>query len=345
MQETNDTSISLNEIRADEFRELQINAYKNDIARLHRRLDEFVAVSCPACGGQSSNYRFEKYKCKFVECNTCSTLFMSPRPTPAVMDDYYSNSENYAIWNKYIFPKSEASRREKICRPNLERIIDECRRQGMEKPAFLEIGPGFGTFSALAKDSGFFSTVSVVERTPSMAEACRAKGLHVIESALEDVANEFFEAADVVVCFEVIEHVFEPIDFLAGVSRMLKPGGLFMFTCPNGKGFDTEMLREASPSVDTEHVNLFNPQSAEVLLRRAGFEVMCAETPGRLDVELVRRAVLAKEVDLTGAPFWQTLLLEEFETIGADFQRFLVEHNLSGNMRVIARKTANPDCL
>lgn len=123
---------------------------------------------------------------------------------------------------------------------------------------------------------------------------------------------------------------------------MLKPGGLFMFTCPNGKGFDTEMLREASPSVDTEHVNLFNPQSAAVLLNRASFEVMCVETPGRLDVELVRRAVLAKEVALTEAPFWRTLLIEKFDTIGADFQRFLVEHKLSGNMRVIARKNAHP---
>jgi hypothetical protein len=133
------SALTLNEIRSDEFKALQENAYKNDLVRLHKRLDEFVTASCPACGGQSANYRFEKYKCKFLECETCSTLFMSPRPSPSVMDDYYSNSENYAIWNKYIFPKSEAIRRERICRPNLDRIIDECRQLGIDKPAFLEI--------------------------------------------------------------------------------------------------------------------------------------------------------------------------------------------------------------
>ena len=330
--------ISLDEIRSEEFRELQENAYKNDIARLHKRLDEFVAVPCPACGSERAKYRFEKYRCKFLDCEVCDTLFMSPRPSPAVMDDYYSNSENYAIWNKYIFPKSEVSRREKICRPNLERIIGECKQREMKDPVFVEIGPGFGTFSELVKDSGFFSSVSVVERTPSMAKACRDKGLNVIESSLEEVGDEFVEAADVVACFEVIEHIFEPIDFLAGVTRMLKTGGLFMFTCPNGKGFDTEMLGVASPSVDTEHVNLFNPKSAAVLLERAGFEVLCVETPGRLDVELVRRAALTNEVGLGQAPFWRTLLVEQFEEVGLDFQHFLVEHNLSGNMRVIARK-------
>lgn len=337
----NTQNLSLNEIRSDEFRLMQENAYKNDLVRLHRRLDEFVSTPCPACGGQSANYHFEKYRCKFLECKACSTIFMSPRPTPEVMDDYYSNSENYTIWNKYIFPKSEANRREKICRPNLDRIIVECRKRGLDKPAFLEVGPGFGTFSALANDSGYFGNVSVVERTPSMADACRAKGLHVIESALEDVPHDFFEAADVIACFEVIEHIFEPINFLSGISRMLKPSGLFVFTCPNGKGFDTEMLRDASPSVDTEHVNLFNPQSIAVLLNRAGFDVMSVETPGQLDVELVRRSVLENKTYLKDNPFWRTLFIEKFDTMGADFQHFLIKHNLSGNMRVIARKNTN----
>lgn len=342
MDNASNEPLGLNETRSDEFKGPQKKAYQNDIARLHKRLDEFFAVPCPACGGQHYSYRFEKYKCKFLECETCSTLYMSPRRTPAVMDEYYSNSENNATWNKYIFSKSEASRRDKICRPNLERIFDEGRQQGFEKPYLLEMGTGFGTFSAFANDYGFFVSVSVVERTPSMANACRATGLNVIESVLEEVPNDFLEAADVVVCFQVTEHIFEPIDFLVGVSRMLKPSEFFMFTCPNGKGLDTEMLREASPSVDTEHVNLFNPRSAALLLNRAGFEIICAETPGRLDVELVRRALWAKEVDLTADPFWRTLLLEKFDTTGANFQRYLVDHKFSGNMRVIARKTANP---
>ena len=118
----------------------------------------------------------------------------------------------------------------------------------------------------------------------------------------------------------------------------MKPGGVLIFTCPNGKGFDTLMLKEASPSVDTEHVNLFNPESMLVLLDRAGYEALSVETPGRLDVELVKRAQINKEVDFSNDPFWRSLLLDKNESLGEGFQKYLVENNMAGNMRVIARK-------
>lgn len=330
--------LTLAEIRADEYKELQVAAYRNDIARLHERLGEFVHAPCPACGAEDASFRFEKYRCRFVECRRCETLYMSPRPSPEVMNHYYSNSENYAFWNKYIFPKSEANRREKICRPNLERIVDECRHRSIEHPRLLEIGPGFGTFAALAHQDGFFGQVTVVERNPDMAQACRSKGLEVIESSLEDVGAEHLGLADVAACFEVIEHVFDPLNFLSGVSRLLRPGGLFAFTCPNGQGFDTVMLQAQSPSVDTEHVNLFNTKSIALLLERAGFSVLAVETPGRLDVELVRRAVQADEYTVDNQPFWRQVLLDRFDTLGGPFQKFLSENKLSGNMRVIAQK-------
>lgn len=330
--------LSLAEIRSDEYKDLQSAAYKNDLQRLHARLDEFVYVTCPACANDDAKFRFEKYRCRFVECRSCATLYMSPRPSPDVMNDYYSNSENYAIWNKYIFPKSEASRREKICRPNLDKIIAECRQQNMVHPRLIEIGPGFGTFSALANAAHYFEKVTVIERTPSMVEACRNKGLDVIDSSLEDIGPEHISVADIAACFEVIEHIFEPVDFLSGVNRLLKPDGLFVFTCPNGQGFDTMMLEAASPAVDTEHVNLFNPNSIALLLARAGFKILSVETTGRLDVEIVRRAVLVGEFNVDHQPFWRKLLVDDFDALGSDFQQLLADHNMSGNMRIIAQK-------
>lgn len=331
--------LRLDEIRSDDYKEMQITAYENDLKRLHTRLQEFVHVSCPACERDDATFKFEKYRCRFVECKSCNTIYMSPRPTPEIMDDYYSNSENYAIWNKYIFPKSEDGRREKICRPNLEKIISECRAHGLEDAHLIEVGPGFGTFSALAQASGFFSQVTVVERNPEMVSACLAKNLKVISSSLEDLSDEDIQKAEVVVCFEVMEHIFSPIEFVRVITRLLKPGGLFIFTCPNGKGFDTMMLDVAAPAVDTEHVNLFNTSSIAVMLKAAGLSSLSVETPGRLDVELVRRGVLAGDLDLSAQEFLRQVIIDDYQVLGGAFQRFLTDNNLSGNMRVVAKLT------
>ena len=85
---------------------------------------------------------------------------------------------------------------------------------------------------------------------------------------------------------------------------------------------------------------MFNIQSIATLLSRCGFEILSIETPGPLDVELVRRAVLAGEFDITDQPFLQELLFNRFDELGMLFQQFVAQHGLSGNMRVFARKSA-----
>ena len=331
-------TLSVAEIRSPRFKAMQAQAYANDLARLHARQHEFVAVACPACGETAATRAFDKYRCQFVSCRHCETLYMSPRPTPAVMDAYYGQSENYKIWGEFIFPASEARRREKICQPMLDAIVQACRTYGVAPGHLIEVGPGFGTFAALAHGSGAFQRVSAVERTPDMATACRRQGVTVYEMAVEDLPGSFDDPADVLALFEVIEHIFDPEAFLRTGSRLLRAGGLLVLTCPNGAGFDTQVLGARSLAVDTEHVNLFNPKSLALLMDRLGFEVLEVTTPGRLDAELVREAILDGDFDVSGNPFLQQVLVDEFDRLGAPFQRFLADNGLSGNMRLIARK-------
>src|SRR5260221_10675195 len=119
---------------------------------------------------------------------------------------------------------------------------------------------------------------------------------------------------------------------------MLRPHGLLVLTCPNGEGFDTMMLGTHSVAVDSEHVNLFNPASLSGLLEKTGFEVLEAQTPGRLDAELVREAVLNGTLNLGSDLFLRRALIEEWERLGQPFQAFLAANGLSGHLRVTARK-------
>ena len=163
-------------------------------------------------------------------------------------------------------------------------------------------------------------------------------GLEVLEQPVEQIqlgANELF---DVVASFEVIEHLFAPKDFIGHMTRLLKPGGIMMFACPNGQGFDIETLGIISDTVDHEHLNYFNPKSLSGLLVHWGLEVLESFTPGKLDADLVRNKILTGEFDVSKQPFLKRVLVDEWEQLGGAFQEFLVQQGLSSNMWVVARK-------
>jgi SAM-dependent methyltransferase len=311
-------------------------AFARDIARLQAQPQRHVKVPCPSCEAERpSAPAFEKFGFAFRRCLDCATLYMSPRPSAELLAEYYAHSENYAYWAKYIFPASEASRREKIHRPWLERIAALAERHGVPRGTLLEVGPGFGTFAALATKSGKFRRVLAVEPTPEMAQACRARGVEVVEKRIEDVKDEA-RGADILVSFEVIEHLFRPAGFVVQCARLLAPGRLLVLSCPNGLGFDIATLGSKALAVDAEHVNLFNPGSLGRLLERHGFEVLESETPGRLDAEFVREAALKGEVELD--PFLRRVLLDEWERLGWPFQQFLAAQRLSSHMWIAARR-------
>ena len=327
-------TLSEHELCPDDLLPLQEAAFARDVARLHARGDT-VSVSCPACGADWPQRAFEKFGFSFQRCGDCRTIYMSPRPSEQALADYYAHSENYAFFAKHIFPATEATRREKIHKPWLERVIGYVDQFNVPCDVLLEIGPGFGTFAALAQESGAFGRVVTIEPTPELAAACRARGVEVIEKRVEDSASDVPQAS-VVCAFEVIEHLFAPLRFIEAVhSMLLAPGGLLVLSCPNGEGFDIATLGARSIAVDAEHVNLFNPNSLRRLVESAGFEVLIVHTPGRLDAELVREAALKYEIRLD--PFLQRVLIDEWERLGWPFQMFLAEHGLSSHMWMAAR--------
>jgi len=328
-------SLSEQELCPENLLAQQEAAFARDIEKLKRRRDEFVEVPCPACSGNSGTKAFEKYSFSYITCSTCRTLYMSPRPSPALMADYYQESENYQFWAKHIFPASEEVRREKIHRLWLQRVQGYCLRYNVEQSKLIEVGAGFGTFSSLATE--VFAEVIAIEPTPDLAENCRRRSIMVIEKKIEDITDEVGHA-DVLVSFEVIEHLFEPKQFIEKSVGLIKSGGLLVLSCPNGQGFDISLLGANALAVDAEHVNLFNPASLSRLVESCGFEVLEVNTPGRLDAEFVHEAIKKKEYDVSQQPFLKKVLLDEWESLGWPFQQFLAEQGLSSHMWLVARK-------
>lgn len=332
------SALTEQDIRPVQLMAKQRIAALTDVGRMLSRYSEFVQVDCPACGANDQLPKFEKNGINYVECKGCQTFYVNPRPTSEVLDWFYRGSPNYAYWNEVIFPASEAARLERIFVPRVDRLLELCRKYSVNTNAILEIGAGFGTFCAEVKRRNVFTRVVAVEPTPDLANTCRGRGLEVLEQPVEQIQLEAAELFDVVASFEVIEHLFAPVDFVGHMTRLLKPGGIMMLACPNGQGFDIETLGTASNTVDHEHLNYFNPESLAGLLAHCGLEILESFTPGKLDADLVRNKILAGEFDVSKQPFLKKILVDEWERLGGAFQEFLVQQGLSSNMWVVARK-------
>jgi len=119
--------------------------------------------------------------------------------------------------------------------------------------------------------------------------------------------------------------------------RLLRPGGYFLVTTLNRKGFDIHVLWEHSNSVfPPHHLNFLNPRSPVNACEKVGFCVEEISTPGQLDWDIVEKAIIKDGVE--AVRFWSLLAEKGTETSKREFQAWLSRFDLSSHMRVVARR-------
>jgi 2-polyprenyl-3-methyl-5-hydroxy-6-metoxy-1,4-benzoquinol methylase len=306
---------------------------------LRSQRSQWVQVACPACGCRSAKSYGEKAGFAYGLCLECGTVYTNPRPSLALSHAFYANSQNYAYWNTHVFPATEDARRERIFRPRAARVAEYLRRFGLTGGVLLEVGAAFGTFCEAMREQDVCKEIIALEPTPGLAQTCRERGFAVRECFVEEMEDR--ELADVVAAFEVIEHLFAPRDFIASCTRLLKPGGILVLSCPNVRGFDVATLGMASGTFDHEHVNYFHPGSLALLVERCGLTVLDVQTPGQLDADLVRKRVLAGECDVSRSPLLKEVLVERWNDLGQPFQTFLAANKLSSHLWIVAQRPAS----
>lgn len=329
--------MKVDDIRPDELLQGQQAAMWQDIEFLRSRSYEFVEVNCPACGSDKRQTLYEKYYMTHRLCEDCETQYISPRPTGALLGEFYATSENYKYWAANIYPRSAEMRREKMFRPRAQMVSALQSGSGRSGGLLVEVGAGWGLFCEEVARIGAFDQIVGLEPSPDLAETCRRKGLDIIEKPFED--TKLSNKADVIVLFEVIEHLHDPKRFVRWAFENLIDGGILVLSCPNIKGFDMLLLGSEANAIDHQHLNYFHPASMIRLLQGNGFGEVEVTTPGSLDVDLVRRAWRKGLIDeaLLGPVLSPILNADDPETL-ENFQSVLCRVNLSSHMMAVARK-------
>lgn len=149
-----------------------------------------------------------------------------------------------------------------------------------EEFSLLEIGTGSGYFLSFAHSAFPRASLSGIEYDPRLLEVTKRKVPFANclkgNAELFDFGSEKF---DVIVSFQVIEHLYEPGAMLERVRNHLKPNGIFIMTTPNLDGLGARLMGKRWHGYREDHVSLKGYTQWKSLLEECGFvPVYCGST-------------------------------------------------------------------
>ncbi len=247
-----------------------------------------------------------------VRCPRCTLVRVDPLPgaeeTLAQYDaDYYRSGDRGYV--DYLGDES-------VYRAEFRRRLHTLRTAGA-RGRLLDVGCATGACLTEARALGF--RASGLEPSDEMAAVARERSGCPVQALSLDRAVFARASYDVIVMFDVLEHLTDPVAAATKVRRALRPGGLLAVTVPDFGGWWARVGGRRWPMITPwEHLVYFTRATVRATLATAGFERIrfhCARTPmswGSMahHVPLLRRFVprsLAHEG--TGLPFGSLFVL------------------------------------
>lgn len=102
------------------------------------------------------------------------------------------------------------------------------------------------------------------------------------------------EQFDIIMLFEVIEHIPEPAEFIQSILPVLKPGGSLIVGTDNFTSAAVQTLAAGFPKwIPHEHVSFFSPQTLTALLARSP-DLRLVDTRSFTTWEMLARSLLCR---------------------------------------------------
>ncbi len=228
-----------------------------------QKLTGLVKAPCPICKCESAVAENTVADYSLEKCTKCGFVFMNPRCLPQHLDEIYrvrDEEELAALYESLITPSKIAKQ---------AKALHSVGQLLPEKGRLLDFGCGAGHLVEQAQELGWEAHGCDVGEWIETASSNRnIDNIHV--GNLDEIAfpNDHFDAA---ISMQVFEHLLEPLEDLAQLIRVVRPGGIVYINVPNYHtipimlGKDDFMLNEPP-----QHVNYFAPATIRRLFKEAG---------------------------------------------------------------------------
>ena len=225
------------------------------------------AEPCPVCGREGAKEwlqapdrfhgRRERYT--LVRCPTCSLVWLSRPPRPDELHEHYTGDYHRLISESGdISPHRWQARRAALIP----------YKQG---GSLLDLGCSAGAFFEFIKGDPW--KLSGIEMSAECAKIAEEKS--GAEVFVGDIIKAPFppESFDVITCFDVLEHLYEPRQVMAKVTEWLKPGGIFYVLIPNIDSAEARVFGSYWAGLELpRHLFHYSPASLRYLLESVGLQ-------------------------------------------------------------------------
>lgn len=232
-----------------------------------------AAGTCPSCGHASPKEwllapdrlhgRKEKYT--LVRCPECSLVWLRNPPRPEEMSRHYT-----AAYDKMISDAGENS-------PGRWRDRNIALAPYKQSGSLLDLGCSSGAF--LQSLRGEHWKLFGIEMSPESANQARNRtGAQIFTGDIlkADFAPGSF---DVITCFDVFEHLYEPKKIITKIAEWLKPNGIFYVLVPNIDSAEGRVFRTYWHGLELpRHLFHYSPTSLRYLAESVGLVTVSLET-------------------------------------------------------------------
>lgn len=196
-----------------------------------------------------------------VSCDNCGLMYANPREKAQELLRNYSSVEDEG----YLL--EEANRRATFLK-DLRFIEKYSPRKGR----LLDIGCFAGFFMDTARQGGW--EVFGVEPSAWASAYGREKlNLNIISGTLEDASfpkGHF----DLILMWDVLEHIDDPKKTIAACAGLLKDKGLLAINTPDFGSIFSRLLKESFWFIERTHLYYFTAESLKRLLCASGLELI-----------------------------------------------------------------------
>ncbi|MGC9358256.1 MAG: class I SAM-dependent methyltransferase [Anaerolineae bacterium] len=232
-------------------------------------------INCPICDVNHSEHVYQvrdrllgvEGEFTLVRCLECGLLYLNPQPTVEEIVRYYPPK----YYSYVSVPPGELSWPHRmVLNYGLYKrcqAVTRCKKEGR----LLEVGCANGAFLDAMRRTGGWDVYGVDISEHAVRCARDQLGLNVFHGQLQDARfpNHFF---DIVVLWDVLEHLPDPKSALLEIRRVLAPDGWLIFRVPNLDSLDARIFGPYWAGLDApRHFFIFSETTLKRLLELCGF--------------------------------------------------------------------------